>query len=89
VETSAREPHISTRPLAVAKCWAWLMSKEFHVCQAPSVVILKSVIVSHPTLPLSPDKPAHKKNSGYKKNPVLNNMGSLNKRAGKSASQVV
>ena len=68
VETSAREPLISTRPLAVAKCWAWLVSKEFNVCQAPSLVILKFATVSHPTLLSSPDNPAHtKKNSGYKK----------------------
>ena len=61
METSAGEPLISTRPFAVTKCSAWLMSNESPIYQAPSPVILKSATVSHPTLlSSSPYNPAHK-----------------------------
>ena len=49
VETSAGEPLISTRPFAVTKCLAWLVSNESAVSQAPSPVILKSATISYRT----------------------------------------
>jgi len=49
VKTSAGELLISTRPFTVAKCSAWLVSKEFPVSEAPSPVVLKSAKGSYPT----------------------------------------
>jgi len=61
VKTIAGEPLISTKPFAVTKCSAWLVSNEFPVSQAPSPVILKSATVSLPTLlSSSPYNPVHK-----------------------------
>ena len=49
METSAGVPLISTRPFAVTKWSAWLVSKESPVSQAPSPVILKSATISYRT----------------------------------------
>ena len=65
VETITGELLISTRPYAVTKWSAWLVSKESPISQAPSPITLKSAtlyskLVSHPTLLLSsPYNPAH------------------------------
>ena len=46
---SAGEQLISTRPFAVTKCSAWLMSNESPVSQAPNPLILKSATISYRT----------------------------------------
>ena len=46
---SAGEQLISTRPFAVRKCSAWLMSNESPVSQAPNPLILKSATISYGT----------------------------------------
>ena len=70
METSAGEPLISTRPFAVTKQSAWLVSKESPVSQAPCLVILNPL--QHLTAPpaVVTLQTAYKKNSGYK-NPLF------------------
>jgi hypothetical protein len=50
METSAGEQLISVGPFTVTKCTACLVSKESPISEAPSLVILKSDTVLHPTL---------------------------------------
>jgi hypothetical protein len=67
VQTSAGEPVTSAASFAVAKCSAWLVSKESPISRASRLAILKSATVSHPTLlSSSPYILAHKKHKGYK-----------------------
>jgi hypothetical protein len=63
VEMSAGEPLISMKLFAVAKCLAWLVSKQSPVS---SLVILNSAAVLLPTLLSSPDNTAHNVHKGYK-----------------------
>ena len=63
METSAGEPLISTRPFAVTKCSAWLVSNEYPISQAPSPVILKPATISYRTLAVVSVQAAQKKNT--------------------------
>jgi len=82
VETSAGEPLISTRPFAVTKCSAWLVSNEYPISQAPSPVILKPATISYRTLAVVSVQAAQKKTLGVQKPSVRNIMGRRKKRAG-------
>jgi len=75
VETSAGELLISTRPFAVTKCSAWLVSNESPVSQAPSLVTLKSATISYRTPAVFSLEAAHKKTLCLQKPSVPNIMG--------------
>ena len=86
VETSTGEALISTRPFAVTKWSAWLVSKDSPVSQSPSPVILKSATISYCTpcrRPLTGS--TRKKTLRLQKPSVPNIVGRRNRRAGMSA----
>jgi hypothetical protein len=77
VETSAGEPLISTRPFAVTKCSAWLVSNESSRLSGSKHSYTESTAVLHPTLLSSPYKPAYK-NTRVTKPSVPNIVGRRN-----------
>jgi hypothetical protein len=102
VETSAELP-FTTRPFAVAKCSAWLVSKESprsvrpgkcrknpHLFSGSKPSYTKICqCIAPPTIPSSSHNPAHKTSKRVISTLCSNIPRRLNKRTGMSASQVV